>query len=858
MADILAVPLKKTSEVDLIKPLKNVIALRFSTADNPEDFGEAIVELNKLRNNANIRALDKQESSLEILARYCDQLGALEGKIPSQDLQVAFKWKDAFDKGSLFSGKMSLTISSLSYERMCSLFNLAAFQSQVASIQSHDNDVALKLATKLLQSAASIFSYLKTSVMGALQQEPTPDMNPDTLAALSALMLAEAQEIFVIKAINDKMKDGIVAKLASQCEEFYSDALKLMQSSRTVWDRDWVPKVNAKQDSYQGISQFFQSRVCSTKKLVGEEIARLQLAINVLKAAQQKVSDPTHHQDYINRAQRFLTDAQKDNDFIYHERVPDPKNLEPIGKAALAKVSPMPSHLSSNFNDLFDTLTPIVIHQAMGAWEVRKIEIINVEVGKLREANQFLNGVLASLNLPAALEESTGELLPQSLKDKARSVREVGGITLLNNLIAEFPSLLQRNKEILDEAERLLSEERNSDEQLKTQFKERWNRTPSTKLTEAFVTNISKYRTLLENAVSADATVQSKLDLHRRGIEMLSRSEQELEAAIPSATQSASDNSHSPSAAQLRILMGQVAELKSDREVLECELKSATVDMKEQFLSALAHDGNVNEPAMSVEKLGEVYGPIQKRIRESIELQTSLLSEIQHYNENFVKEKAGGTEPSAREELMKELAIAHDIHMEVQNNLQEGSKFYNDLTQMLLSFQSKISDFCFARKAEKDELLKDLTSSYASSGPPSSAPNLPSHHNLPGNTREAPARPPPPNFNTQAAPVMGSAPPMGSAPGAPPAAAPQASNSYMPYPINPVYAPYAMPQPYFPNPSQPMQNPAAPPSYNYANQPGSYPPAGAPQGYPGYQYPYYNPNPNPGYPGYTPPRPPQW
>lgn len=102
--------------------------------------------------------------------------------------------------------------------------------------------------------------------------------------------------------------------------------------------------------------------------------------------------------------------------------------------------------------------------------------------------------VLASLNLPAALEESTGELLPQSLKDKARSVREVGGITLLNNLIAEFPSLLQRNKEILDEAERLLSEERNSDEQLKTQFKERWNRTPSTKLTEAFVTNISKYR----------------------------------------------------------------------------------------------------------------------------------------------------------------------------------------------------------------------------------------------------------------------------------------------------------------------------------------------------------------------------
>lgn len=41
--------------------------------------------------------------------RYYDQLCALETKIMVQDFQVPFKWKDAFDKGSIFGGRMSLS-----------------------------------------------------------------------------------------------------------------------------------------------------------------------------------------------------------------------------------------------------------------------------------------------------------------------------------------------------------------------------------------------------------------------------------------------------------------------------------------------------------------------------------------------------------------------------------------------------------------------------------------------------------------------------------------------------------------------------------------------------------------------------
>ncbi len=237
--------------------------------------------------------------------------------------------------------------------------------------------------------------------------------------------------------------------------------------------------------------------------------------------------------------------------------------------------------------------------------------------------------MLASLNLPAALEESGGASLPQSLRDKARDVRQAGGLRHVAGLIDELPSLLQRNREILDEADRLLDEEKKSDEQLRGQFGERWKRTASSKLTEGFSDNLAKYRQILANATSADAVVKSKFEAHRRGIDLLSRSEDELEAAVPLASRAAADESRSPAADQLRQLMRQVADVKSEREAVESELKSTTVDMKATFLGALAQDNAINEPALSVEQLGRVYGPLQKRARQSVEIQASLITQIQ-------------------------------------------------------------------------------------------------------------------------------------------------------------------------------------------------------------------------------------
>ncbi|XP_044731295.1 programmed cell death 6-interacting protein isoform X2 [Chrysoperla carnea] len=810
MVELISVPLKKPTEVDIVKPLQNLIQSTYSTADKPQDYTESINELQKLRNTAIWRAFDRYESSLDVIYNYYDEISALEGKIPAHEVQIPFKWKDAFNKATLFGGRQSLTISSLSYERVCVLFNIAALQSAVAANQILDSDEGLKLAAKLFQQAAGIFYHLKNTVMSAVQQDPTPDLNPETLQALSSLMLAQAQEIFVVKSIHDNMKDGIIAKLCCQCEDMYVEVLKIFQKEnlKVLWDREWLSLIAGKQGAYHALTEFYQSLVCKASKKVGEEITRLEQASQLLKTAQTRSGRTGFFDEFMSKIQRNLTEAKKDNDFIYHERIPDPKSLEPVGKAMLAKVISLPEKLGTNFKDLFGELVPVAIHQALATFDVRKNEIVNTEISRLRESTQLLNSILASLNLPAAIEDTEGTDLPQSLIEKANNVSSEGGISSLQNLITELPELLKRNRDILDECERLLNEEKESDDKLRSQFESRWTRTPSEKLTEMFKSNIAKYRQIINNAIEADKVVKTKYEMHLAGMQLLSKPISEIESAVP---QSAGGGNVKDSSAvtTLRRLMEEVETIKAERDVIEHELKSATIDMKTKFLHALAQDGGVNETALSVESLGQLYGPLQKQVKASLAKQETLVSEIQAANTQFIRENGAGS--SSRDTKMKELAAAHDAFIELKNNLKEGTTFYNNLTQLLVSFQNKISDFVFARKTEKEELLKDLTHE-SSRQSPGSAPTLPTHHTTDGTN--APSQPDnlPYPVNYQGMPI------------------PYGASTQAPYPT---YIPPPMPQGYNPYGTLPGTMPY-PATYNY---PGGFPqppPGGVNPGYPGY------------------------
>jgi len=53
--------------------------------------------------------------------------------------------------------------------------------------------------------------------------------------------------------------------------------------------------------------------------------------------------------DIQKRLLRALQDAEKDNDFIYHAKIPEISSLTAITKAAVARSTPVSSPMSSQF-----------------------------------------------------------------------------------------------------------------------------------------------------------------------------------------------------------------------------------------------------------------------------------------------------------------------------------------------------------------------------------------------------------------------------------------------------------------------------------------------------------------------------
>jgi len=103
------------------------------------------------------------------------------------------------------------------------------------------------------------------------------------------------------------------------------------------------------------------------------------------------------------------------------------------------------------------------------------------------------------------------------------------------------------------------------------------------------------------------------------------------------------------------------------------------------------------------------YEGIQKRLAANFNWQNELMGVLSRENDVFMGMQNKHTQNRKRIDAIKTLEEAGKINNELKNNLREGIEFYTNFQSILEGFRTTCSDFAFARRAHKNDLINQIS-----------------------------------------------------------------------------------------------------------------------------------------------------
>ncbi|WKY02881.1 hypothetical protein Q1695_016293 [Nippostrongylus brasiliensis] len=693
----LAVPIKTTIPVDLVKPMTLFFANFQTGSAQTGDVRPAIEAFSRLRSRACCQPTRNLQSLVNSLAEYYDQLTVFEKRFEQTAPQhlEGFKWNDAFENGKSFFGKTQNSVSDIFLERAAVLFNYGAVLSQIAASQSFLTDDETKTAAKLFQQSAGVFAHLRELVQLAAHKNLTNDLNPETLLAISNIMLAQSQEAFYRKAYAEKLNPKALVKVAAQAADFYSEASKTMDLTKNYWKKEWLNTIAGKAFGFQAIAEFHGAQVHWERHEVGERLSRLKHSIDLVEKMKRRLA-PSSFREQISEIEHAYKESTSDNRLIYHARIPDYFGLPALPRATLAKAVPVTQPLYPGFKDLFSSVVTSSSMLAMKKFETMKTERLRTEKDRLSEQTELMDGIVASLNVP--------DVLPEEVKRKSAKVKSAGGISKMRKSLNELTSLQKRNNDILADIDRVLVEENHSDADLRMRLGSDSIRVSSDQVVGPFVQEISKHHADLKHAADMDRKLLSLFEANQNAIDILSRNEKELRAAIP-APPSQLKKQPSESTSALLKLMDRARAIKREREGLLSEINTkfssspSADDQNSDFMG-------INDDDYIQQVVDKICLPVEEMVRASIKKQEYLMCDIESWSARFsIGSHIEGI--SQRGQVLRSLDVGYEAFEEIHSKLDQEIKAYNEMLTALRRLQKKVKDFSFARQTEKEELLRD-------------------------------------------------------------------------------------------------------------------------------------------------------
>eukprot|EP01027_Heterolobosea_sp_BB2_P005128 GEZU01007877.1.p2 GENE.GEZU01007877.1~~GEZU01007877.1.p2 ORF type:complete len:743 (-),score=242.94 GEZU01007877.1:2331-4559(-) len=707
MTEILALFQKRTDYLDLSAHLRRYVAKTYGEHEAKE-YDSVFGSIQRLRDE--VRNLqDRNETSRDVLLKYYSHLNNIETHFPINDggkIKLSFTWYDCFTK-------RKATQSNISYEQACVLFNAAAISSQVGASETRATAESAKTAAKHFQAAAGIFDYIKEQVAPRIVESRTTDLLRESLEVLSLMMLAYGQQCTYEMAVKTgKTSNPTLAKLAAEAAAMFKQVLSQMNNSALAgqFDKTWTTFMRFQALYFDTRAQFHLSIDLHAKDKIGEELSRLHKCAEWIKEAASCAKSLTTSlqaavKEFSEQIDKHLKGATRDNDKVYHERVPRFDALSPIEGHRMAKPTPIDALLTAaQVPDAFSNLIPVRVLEAKNLYTTQLNQRVQAASRAAREHRERIKAALAQMNLPGAiLAAEKKEGLPQEVFVKIEKVQQQGGITRLQELLQLINQMSGETRTLCEKVEKAIQEEEDDDRQCREQFAARWPRHPSPQLTVNLKKQLADFKHKVQIAQQSDQLIQNKINDNRAILEKLELSKPQLDALMPHF-----DFSANSGLGQSHQELKQFLQEMDNMHLQEENIEKAIAQMQEQDdVQSVLLKAQDNLEATVEATLRKYDAPINE-LTAIQQREDDLIARIQTANASFTASKAQNSNLEQRESVIQSFVAGVNKYEEIMANLKEGTQFYSNMQELIKKLKQRVEDFVFARKTEKQDIISNL------------------------------------------------------------------------------------------------------------------------------------------------------
>ncbi|GAB4840360.1 bck1-like resistance to osmotic shock [Ancistrocladus abbreviatus] len=708
---MLAVYEKKTTSIEIYRPLRNYIAFHYSERE-AQDLEDDLETVKQLRSDLE-KSSDSAPSRRDLLIKYFKALCLTETRFPiSPDKDhintLQFTWYDAFKQ------KNKSSQVNIHLEKAAVLFNLGAVYSQIGLSSDRSTVEGRRQAVHNFLGAAGAFAYLRDNVAmkAAAGGVATLDISVECAGMLERLMLAQAQECVFENTIAKGSTPGVCAKISRQVGVYYEEALAALNAAplNQHFDKTWITHVQIKAVLFYAEACYRYSLELHEKEEIGEEVARLNIGISSLTEVKKSAKGaPPQLLEAVSKLEANLTRnlerAMKENDRVYLQRVPPASSLTALPAFPMVKSMPMSEVLDASKEKMFASLVPDSSAKALSRYTEMVDEIIRTQAEKLQQGSELARVRLKEMDLPDSILALEGNIsLPEDLKEDVEAAQISGGPVGLEAELQQLRDLRRVNGELLAQTEEMLHKEAQEDAQFRSKFGTRWTRPHSNTLTKNLQDRLNRFAANLKQAAESDAKIERSVRDHAGLMSILDR--RPIESAFPTLEKPimSLDASEDAVVGALKQSLRQLEALGAQRAGLEDMLKE--MKRKDDILPKLMTSTGSYEDLFKKEMAK--YDHICEEIAQNIEAQEHLLMQIQAQNDQFSAVFNLEDYKASRDKCSRQIQAAISKYRDIKENINEGLKFYVTLQDAIMNIKQQCSDFVMTRSIQCHEMIDDV------------------------------------------------------------------------------------------------------------------------------------------------------